>query len=125
VKSKDIQAVIQILPEAPFAYAIFNIFIGCGQDSHINRNDTVAAQLQDFMFGYQAQQFGLQGIVQCGDFIQKQGPFVGQLDETLFTGRLGAGKSAFFIAKKLTFEQIVGKGGAIDRNERPVFSIAP
>ena len=33
---------------------------------------------------------------------------------------VGTAKSAFFVAKQLTFSQVVGQGGAVDVHERPV-----
>ena len=59
---------------------------------------------------------GLQCMRQITNFIEHQRAAVSTLDFT--GGRFGgARKSAFFVAEKLTFEQIVRDGGTVDGDE--------
>ena len=52
------------------------------------------------------------------DFVHKQGPTVGRLDQTRL-GDLRAGKCAFLMSEQLAGDQGIGHGAAIKSDERP------
>jgi len=80
--------------------------------SHVDAVGAAASQTFELLFLQNTQELGLQSERYVADFIKKKRPFVGQFEAADFL-RDGAGKSAPLMAKKLTFEQVEGNGGAI------------
>ena len=64
-----------------------------------------------------AQQLGLQADVHLGDLVEQQRAAIGLL-ELADAPRDGAGEGALLVAEEFGFEQVVGDGGAVDRDER-------
>ena len=66
-----------------------------------------------------AQQFHLHVQGQIRDFIEKQRPALGGLDQSLFVAHR-TGEAAALVPEELAFHELGGNGAAIDRDERAV-----
>ena len=79
---------------------------------------TVAPTRRTLLLLQHAQQLGLRARRQVGDFIQKQRPAVGLLDQA---GAVGdrPGEGALGMAKELGLEQVIGQRRAIDIAKAP------
>ena len=115
----DVEAEQQILAEAAVANGIVEVAIGGGDDADIDWHGAGAADAIDDAFLDGAQQFGLQAHIHLGDFVEQQGAAGGFL-ELADAARDGAGEGALFVAEQFALEQVLGDGGAVDRNEGAV-----
>ena len=112
-----VQAVIEILTEAPFANLTLQILVGGGHETHIHlfwagRTDRDEVALLD-----DPQQFGLYRRTDIPDLVQKERAAVGLLQQT-FLVHHRAGEGTAQMPEQLAFQQGVGQGGAVQRNKR-------
>jgi len=71
----------------------------------------------EFLFLQNTEELGLQCEWHIADFIKKESPFVSQFEAANSLCNR-ARKSASFMAKELTFEQIEGNGGTVQFDQR-------
>ena len=113
VDRDNIDAVEEVLAEAPLADQRGEVAIGGAEDAHVDGDGAVLAdgvnqaRLQD------AQQFGLEGFGGVADFVEEQGAAVGFAEAPLARGD-GAGEGAADVAEEFAFEDFLGEGGAVD-----------
>src|SRR5712664_556683 len=112
----DVQAMIQIFAEAPFAYEHQQFHVGGGDDAHINLNLFRAAQAHEFALLNNAKELGLRFRANGGDFVEENRALVGDFEET-FLGSHGAGERALDVAEKLRLEKVDRNGTGVDRHE--------
>ena len=98
-KVYDIEPIKQVLPESAFAYFLLDVFVGGGDDAHINRLFLRRSQRSNATLLNGAQQLWLHGQWQVTDFVQKQGSARGGLEEPL-TVLVGTREGTFFGAEK-------------------------
>jgi hypothetical protein len=70
----------------------------------------------EFLFLQNTEELGLQCEWHIADFVKKESPFVSQF-EAADSLRDRAGKSASFMAKEFTLEQVEGNGGTIQLDQ--------
>jgi hypothetical protein len=115
----DVQTVKQVLAEAPFLHAVFQILVGGGNDAHVGFHLFVPAHAVKLAVLQHAQQSCLQARRHVADLVQEQGAAVG-LFEAALALMGGAGERPLFMTEELGFEQLAGNGGDVDCDERLV-----
>ena len=118
--SEDVQTIVQILPEFSPAHHFRQVLVGGADDAAVHRDDLVVAHPHDLLFLEHPQQAGLEVLGHLADLIQKDGPVVRQLKETLLALLSGSGKRAGGVAEQLAFQQLLGNGGTVDRDKGTV-----
>ena len=63
-----------------------------------------------------AQEFGLEVDGEVADFIEKEGAVIGGFDDATIVER-GAGEGAFAMAEELRFDEVAGRGRAVEGDE--------
>ena len=95
---KDVEPVIEVLAEFPFLHEPREVPVRRGDHLHVDLLRVLGADDLDFPFLQDPQEFRLQPEVHLRHFIEKDGPFVGELELSRLSGR-GPCKSAFFVAE--------------------------
>jgi hypothetical protein len=113
--------VIEILTEFAILDKCFQILMSRADDAHIYRNLIPSANALNDAFLEEAQEFRLEGMRQVADFIEHQGATASSFD-LAWRGLCGSGKSAFFVAEKLAFEEVFRNGSAVYRDEALSFT---
>jgi len=103
--------------EAAFPDTGFDRVIGGGENPDVHRDDPIASQFEDLLLGKQAEELGLENVVEGGDLVEKERPLVGELDEAFFPSCAGAGKGPLLVTEELAFQELAWKGGAVDCNK--------
>ncbi len=103
----------------PLRYSDFEVAIGGSDHPHIDFHFLIAADRANFFFLQHAQQFGLHLQRQLSDLIEKNRSPAGRLEQSRL-GTQRAGKSPFFIAKELAFNQGRNQRAAIHGDKRTV-----
>src|SRR6204780_3673146 len=93
--------------------SLLGIFVGGGNDAHVDRGFDFAAEAADFVVFEDAQKFRLSGCGHFADFVEEQGAAVGEF-ETADAAFRGAGERAFFVAEDFAFHQRFGDRGTVD-----------
>ena len=119
----DVQAEIQILAELLRPDHLGQILIRGGDHAGVGVNRRRAADADHHLFLQHAQQLGLAAEAQVADLVEKQRAAGGQLELAL-PRFVGVGEGPFLVAEQLAFQQRLGDGGAVDRDERLVAAAA-
>ena len=90
--------------------------MGCGDHPHIHGHGPGSAHWVDHAFLQNPQEFDLQFQWQVADFIEEYRAVVRQFKTSHPVGHR-AGERAFFVAKELALDEVLGDGRAIDGNE--------
>ena len=114
-----VQAVIQVLAEAPLTHQLKQLHVARGDDAHVHFDDLIAAKAHEFAFLNHAQELGLRFRPDRGNFIEKNRALIGDFKEALLRSH-GARERAFHVAEELRLEQVHGNRASIDRHERLV-----
>ena len=117
------QAVEQVLAEAPRRNLGRGIAVGCADDAHVDRRRRVRADPLHRACLQEAKHFCLQRQVHLANFVEKERASVRLYSRTL-ARRRSAGEGPFLVAEDLAFQQIARDGGTVDGNERPVAPLA-
>ena len=112
------QAIIQILTEAPGAYFFQRVAIGGADKAHIGLQRLAAAHGLKRAGLDEAQQFALQRQIHFANLIKEQRAAIRRPRRTNAV-RHCARKSAAHMAEDFAFNQILRDSRAIDGNERP------
>src|SRR6185295_17651163 len=94
----DVEAEVQVLPEAALADHGSQVAMCGGDDSQIDGDRLDAADWYDSALLNAAQQFGLHGQRQFSDFIQEQCALIGTTNKAQGGGD-STGERAFYVAK--------------------------
>ena len=76
----------------------------------------VAAKRSHFALLQHPQQLGLQGQRHVADFVQKQGPAIGRVEQP-FPVLVGAGEGPLAVAEQFAFQQLLGQRAAVLSNK--------
>ena len=121
VDAHDIDAVIEILPEPSLSHHFAEVLVGGENQACPQRDEPVAAEPAELALLQNPQKLDLRAQAKFADFVEKQRT-VARLLQIAFARTDGAGKSAFFVAEQLGFDQRFGDGAAADgdkgRSER-------
>ncbi len=116
VDTDDVEAVEQVLAEAPLADQFLQVLVGGGDDAHIDLGGGDPADPVEGPVGQDPQQPGLKLGGHVADLVEEQGAAVGLLEASL-ASRLGPGEGPALVAEQLGLQQVAGDGGHIQRNE--------
>ena len=115
MQRNHVQAKIQVLAERSARDLDRQVPVGGGQDARIHLYRRCAAEPVDLPLLQRAQQLGLQADVHLADLVQQQRAAVGCL-ELADAARHGAGEGTLFVAEQFRLQQVVGDGGAVQRD---------
>src|SRR6266581_352607 len=115
---KHAQAEVQVRPKLALLGLLRQIAVRRGDDPDIDVKRVFAADGTHLPFFDGVQQFWLQVERQFPHFVEEQRAPVGSQEKSL-ARLVGAGEGALGVAEEFAFQQMVGNGAAIDRNERP------
>ena len=90
--------------------------MGGADDPGVDRDRLAAADPLDHPLLQEAQQLDLERQRDVADLVEEQGAAMGELDLAL-GGLDRAGEGALLVAEQLGLEQVLGDGGAVDRDE--------
>ena len=111
------EAMEKILTEAAVLDRSFEVLVGGGDDADVNFNLAVAAETVERLTVEYAQQLDLSLQLQLADFVKEKCALVGKFKETGLGG-IGAAEGAFFVSEEFAFDEVLGKGCAIDIDPR-------
>ena len=123
LQSHPLQAVEQIEAELAGGDELVEIAVRRSDDAHIDIDRAVAAHALDLPLLERSQNLGLHRERHIADLVEKERAAVRGL-EPAAPGPDGPGKSAPFMAEQLGLQQPLRNGGAIDGDQRSVFSHA-
>src|SRR5262249_13136858 len=112
----DVEPIVKVLTEPALFDFTRQVLVGGGEDAGPRGYRFVGADRKHFLLLDGPQQLGLRGQRQFANLIEEDGAFAG-VDEDAGLIAIGAGEGALAMTEKLILEQIVGNGGAVDRNE--------
>src|SRR5688500_14223359 len=114
-----VQAVAQVLAEAPAGHQVGELLVRGADDAHVHRVLLRRADLAHALLLDRAQQLDLHGKGQLGHLVEEQRAAVGGLVEAVAV-LAGAGEGALLVAEELALHQVLGNGAAVHRHERLV-----
>ena len=118
VTGNDVQAVEQILAEAPGGDLGLDVPMRGGEDAHVDLDCLLAADALELALLQHAQQLELQARRHVADLVEEQRPLVGQLEAPELPLHR-ARERALLVAEQLRFQQRLGQRAAVDLDERP------
>jgi hypothetical protein len=118
LQRKDVEAVVEVLAEAPGRHLLRHVAVAGGQHADVERDRLLAADALHLALLQHAQQLGLQAERHFRNLVEQQRAALGLL-ELAGLGRLGAGERALLVAEQGGFEQVVGNRRAVDGDEGP------
>src|SRR5579864_1814496 len=107
-----IHAVKEVFTEGAGGNFTLQIAIGGANYARFRLRIFFRANAAEFSVLQYLQELGLKTQAEFADFIEKEGAAIGQFNQAALGGN-GSGKCAFFIAKKLAFQQRVRNGRAV------------
>ena len=113
VNGHDVEAEEEVLAEFLALDAFLEVAVGGGDDADIHLDGAVAADAFELALLEDAQQLGLDLRRNLADFVQQDGPAVGQFEAAFAFGQR-AGERALFVAEEFAFDEVLRDGGAID-----------
>ncbi len=116
---EHVQAVVQILAEAPAGDRVLEIAVGGGDDAHVAGHGHVVADALEHALLQDPQQLHLHGDAHVADLVEEQRAALGDLEAPLARGD-GTGERALLVTEQLGLEQVGGNRAAVDRDERAV-----
>src|SRR5215472_10226375 len=111
-----LQPVIKVLAQLTIAHCVLWIAIGRRHQAHLDGNLLSRTYRSHCTFLNSAQQLALRGRTHFGDFIEKQGAAFGRAEEPQIL-HVGSAESPAFVTEQLALDQILGDGGAVERDE--------
>ena len=119
---EDIQAIVKVFAEFSFCHQLFQIPGSGGDNSDIAMQFLVRADSGERPFLQEAQEFDLDGQGEVSDFIEEQGSAIGGLGAA-DSACHGTGERTFFMTEDFGFQQIFGKGRAVESDKGAFVSI--
>ncbi|MGB7296048.1 MAG: hypothetical protein WBC70_10705 [Candidatus Aminicenantales bacterium] len=117
IDRNDVEAEEEIVTELPFADLFFQVLVGGGDNPDVDLADLARPNPLDLPFFEDPQHLRLGFEAHVSDFVQEDGPAVGQL-ELAHLALGGPGERALFVAEKLAFDQFLRDGRAVDLDKR-------
>ncbi len=117
------EAVIEILAEAARLDHLGQVLVGGADDPRVDGDRLPAADPLDHPFLDEAKQLDLERQRDVADLVEEQGAAMGELDLAL-VGLDRSGEGALLVAEQFGLEQVLGDGGAVDRDEGAAGAVA-
>src|SRR5579884_1186057 len=108
----DIEPVIKVIAECALGDARFEIAVGSGDHPDIDAGRLAGAEAAELVILEHLQKLGLKTEVHVADFVQKNGPAVGEL-EFSGIGLKGASEGAALVAEQLALDKLAWERGAV------------
>ncbi len=108
-----VDAVVQIVAEAPVLDQLGQVLVGGREDAYVHRLFVGRTDRAHRLFLDGAQQFHLH-LQRLGHFVQEQGAAVRGLEQAGLVG-MRAAEAAFAVTEEFAFHQLAGNGAAVDR----------
>ena len=116
---EGVEAVEEVLAEAPVLDPDLQIAMRGGHDAHVDHHALVRSDGAQLARLEHAEQLDLESRAHLGDLVEEERAAVGLLEEALaVSGRAGEGAPA--VAEELRLEQVFGDGAAVHGHERPL-----
>ncbi|GFF09159.1 hypothetical protein SM139_4196, partial [Stenotrophomonas maltophilia] len=112
-----VDAVVQVVAEAPVLDQLGQVLVGGREDADIHRLLVGRAHRAHRLFLDRAQQLHLHLQRQFSHFVQEQGAAVRSLEQAGLVG-VRAAETALAMAEEFALHQLAGNGTAVDRHER-------
>jgi hypothetical protein len=113
---KYVDAIVQVASKFTALHHAFKILVSCGHETYVDPMGAPASEALEFLFLQNTEELRLQCEGDIPYFIQKQSPFVGQLEAAnLLCDR--SCKSASLVAEEFALEQVEGNRRAIELNQ--------
>ena len=93
-----IQAIVQRPSERSLVHRFGQIFVRRGNDPNIHSDVPQSTQAPEGLAFEHSQQLGLNSIRQLADFVQENGPLIGQLEQANLS-RPRVGEGAFLVTE--------------------------
>ena len=119
----DVQTMVEVPAEGPLPDHLRQVLVRTGQKSRIDLHRHGLAHGHHFVLLQHAEELGLQAQGELADFIEKDRSPVGRAKHAQH-GLLGARECAANVAEELAFEKTLADARAIDRDKRPVGTLA-
>ncbi len=113
----DVEAVVEVLAEAPGADLLLEDAVGRRDDADVDLLGLAVADAEDDALLQRAQQLHLQVQRQLADLVEEERALVGDL-ELAGPRRDGAGERALHVPEELALDQVLGDRAAVDDDER-------
>src|SRR5215468_2413213 len=115
----DVEAVEEILAEAPRGDLLLQVLVGSGDDAHVDAERLLAAHPLEGLLLQHAKDLGLCLEAHVRDLVEEQRTAIGQL-ELAAPSCHRAGEGAALVAEELGLDQLLGDGGAVHLHERAI-----
>ena len=116
VDGKDVQAIVEIVPEETLLHHPAEIHVGGGDDPHVRLDEGLPADPLKGPVLEDLEELDLGGRGDRADLVEKDGPAVGQFELAQLPPD-GAGEGPLLVAEEFAFEEGVGDGAAVDADE--------
>jgi len=114
---KDVQAVVEVLAEAPSFHLASQVTIGGSYDPHIDGARPVFADALELTFLQYAQQLALLGQWNLTDLVEEEGASVRELKAADAVAHC-PGERAFHVPKELALKKVGRDRGTVDAHQR-------
>ena len=116
---EDVQAVPEVLAEAPRLHLLVEATVRGGDQAHVDLQGRRAAHALELPVLDHPQQLGLELERQLADLVEEEGAAVGDLEPPLAQGGR-PGEGALLVAEELALDERGGQGGAVELDEGPL-----
>ena len=105
----DVEAVVQVLAEAPLGDGPLEVLVGGGDDADVDLDVAAGAEAGELAVLQDVQELGLQRQGHLADLVEEDGAAVGEL-ELAGLALVGAGEGAALVAEELGLEELQRAG---------------
>ena len=97
--------------------------VGGGEDADVDFDVIGGSEFLENSFLQDAEEFDLHRLREVANFVKEKSASIGLLESAFAIGDR-SGKGSAHVSKELAFEQVLGNGSAVDRDERFLASVA-
>ncbi len=115
----DVEPVVKVFSKPARRNFLFQVPVGGCHHSDVDLETLFTADPFEDLVLQDPEKFHLDGGIDFPDFVQEDGPAVGQLETALFLAD-GPGETPFFMAEEFTLQKSLGKGRTVGLDERTV-----
>ncbi len=118
VDADDVEAVQQVLAEAPLLHPPVEVLVRRGDHPHVDADRHAAAHAVELALGQHSQQARLQRGAHVADLVEEQRAAVGLLEPPA-AHRVGAGECPLLVPEQFRLQQFRSDRGGVERDEWP------